>query len=324
MLKNLIRFSEENAPLVIILALLVMGFAAYQVPRMAVDVFPELNAPTVTIMTESPGYAADEVEQYVSFPIESAVNGLPGVRRVRSASAIGLSIVWVEFDWGVDIYRARYLVSERLTLAEERLPPDVHGEITPVTSITGEIMLISLRSPDGSVSPLDLRAIGEFELRNRLLSVPGVSQVVTIGGELPEYQVNVDQERLRLYDLTIKDVVDAAGQAHSTAGGGYLLNVDGLEIPLRQTGRVQSVEDIRSTIIRYSEGTPITIGQIADVQMGPALKRGTAAEAGNPAVVLSIQKAPGTNTLALTDAVDQVLDSAESALPPGVELNRLV
>ncbi len=177
MLKNLIRFSVDNAAIVIILAALIVGFAVYQVPRMAVDVFPELNAPTVTIMTESPGYAADEVEQYISFPIESAVNGLPGVRRVRSASAIGLSIVWVEFGWGVDIYRARYLVSERLTLAEERLPPDVQAEITPVTSITGEIMLLSLQSPDGSVSSLDLRAYGEFELRNRLLSVPGVSQV---------------------------------------------------------------------------------------------------------------------------------------------------
>ena len=275
MLKNLIRFSVSNAPLVIILAALVTGLAAYEVSHMAVDVFPELNAPTVTIMTESAGYAADEVEQYVTFPIESAVNGLPGVRRVRSASAIGLSIVWVEFDWGVDIYRARYLVSERLTLAEERLPLEVHSEITPVTSITGEIMLISLRAADASVSPLDLRAYGEFELRNRLLSVPGVSQVVAIGGELPEYQVNVDQERLRLYDLTIKDVVSAAGEAHSTAGGGYLVNVDGLEIPLRQTGRVRRVEDIRSTIIKYDESTPITIGQVADVELAPALKRGT-------------------------------------------------
>jgi len=322
MLKNLIRFSVANAALVLILAALAIGFAAYQVPQMAVDVFPELNAPTVTIMTESAGYAADEVEQYITFPIESAVNGLPGVRRVRSASAIGLSIVWVEFDWGVDIYRARYLVSERLTLAEQRLPPDVHSEITPVTSITGEIMLISLRSPDESVSPLDLRAFGEFELRNRLLSVPGVSQVVAIGGELPEYQINVDQERLRLYDLTIKDVVAAAGEAHSTAGAGYLVNVDGLEIPLRQTGRVQRVEDIRSTIIKYEQGTPITIGQVTEVELAPALKRGTASEGGLAAVVLSIQKAPGTNTLALTEAVDKVLDSVQTALPPGVSLNR--
>ncbi|HRW55127.1 MAG TPA: efflux RND transporter permease subunit, partial [Phycisphaerae bacterium] len=286
MLQKLIRFSIDNAALVAMMAVLVIAAAVYLAPKMAVDVFPELNAPTVVIITESPGYAADEVEQYISFPIETSVNGLPGVRRVRSASAIGLSIVWVEFDWGVDIYRARYLVSERLTLAEERLPRDTHTQITPVTSITGEIMLISLRSADGHVSPLDLRAFGEFELRNRLLSVPGVSQVVAIGGELPEYQINVDQDRLRLYGLTIKDVVASASEAHSTAGAGYLTNVDGLEIPLRQTGRVQSAEDIRSTIVRYDAGVPITIGQIADVSLAPALKRGTASEGGQPAVVL--------------------------------------
>jgi HME family heavy-metal exporter len=322
MLKRLIRFSIDNSALAIVLAVLVLGWAAYQVPQMAVDVFPELNAPTVTVMTESPGYAADEVEQYVTFPIESAVNGLPGVRRVRSASAIGLSMVWVEFGWGVDIYRARYLVSERLSLAEERLPPGVHTELAPVTSITGEIMLISLRSPEGSVSPLDLRAYGEFDLRNRLLSVPGVSQVVATGGELPEYQVNVDQDRLRLYDLTSRDVVEAAGQAHSAAGAGYLANVDGLEIPLRQTGRVRSVEDIRSTVIKYHKGTPITIGQVADVVVGAALRRGTASEAGRPSVVLSVQKAPGTNTLTLTEAVDSALDAAENSMPAGIELNR--
>ncbi len=322
MLNKLLRFSVDNPTLVILIAALSLGLAAYEVPKMAVDVFPELNAPTVTIMTESPGYAADEVEQYITFPIESSVNGLPGARRVRSASAIGLSIVWVEFDWGVDIYRARYLVSERLSLAEERLPRDVHTEIAPVTSITGEIMLISLRSPDESVSPLELRAYGEFDLRNRLLSVPGVSQVVAIGGELPEYQINVDQDRLRLYDLSIKDVVQAASEAHSTAGAGYLLNVEGLEIPLRQTARVTGARDIRSTVITYSDGVPITIGQVADVELGPALKRGTASESGVPAVVLSIQKAPGTNTLALTDAVDEALDAAEAGLPSGVELNR--
>jgi len=324
MLQKLIRFSVDNAPLVIILAVLVIAFAVYQVPRMPVDVFPELNAPTVVIMTESPGYAADEVEQYISFPIESAVNGLSGVRRVRSASAIGLSIVWVEFGWNVDIYDARYLVSERLPIAQSNLPPDVEPFITPVTSITGEIMLISLRSPDDSVSPLDLRAFGEFELRNRLLGVEGVSQVVTIGGELPEYQINVDQDRLRLYDLTIEDVVSAAAQAHSTAGGGYLPNVEGLEIPLRQTGRVQSVEDIRSTIIQYEDGVPITIGQVADVVIAGALKRGTAAEGGKPAVVLSIQKAPGTNTLAMTREIDEELDAVIAGLPDGIELNRHV
>jgi CzcA family heavy metal efflux pump len=324
MLSRLVRFSVDNPLLVVAVSALLLVLAAYQVPRMAVDVFPELNAPTVVIMTESPGYAAEEVEQYVSFPVESSVNGIPGVRRVRSASAIGLSIVWVEFDWGVDIYRARYLVSERLGVAEANLPPGVHTEIAPVTSITGEILLLSLTSPDGSVDELGLRAYGEFDLRNRLLAVPGVSQVVTIGGELPEYQVHVDQDRLRLYDLTVQDVVEAARQAHSTAAAGYLPNVEGLEIPLRQSARVRSVGDIASTIVLYRDGVPITIGQVADVSIGGALKRGTASQGGRSAVVLSVQKAPGTNTLALTDAIDAALDSAEAAMPEGIRLDRHV
>ena len=322
MLKNLIRFSVDNAMFVVVVALLILGIAAYVVPTMPLDVFPELNAPTVTIITEATGYSADEVEQYVTFPIETSVNGLPGVRRVRSASAIGLSMAWVEFDWDVDIIRARNLVDERLRLAESRLPAGVHSDLAPVSSITGEIMLIALRSSDDAMNLMDLRAFGEFDLSNRIKAVPGVSQVVVIGGELPEYQVNVDQERLRLYDLTVQDVVHAASRAHSTAGGGYLSNVGGLEIPLRQAARVQDADDIRSTVIRSAKGTPITIGQIADVHKGPALKRGTASASGHPAVVLSIQKAPGTNTLTLTKAVDAVLDDVESSLPAGVSLNR--
>src|SRR5688572_11580581 len=220
MLSRLIAFSLKNAPLVLIVSLLVVAFAAYQVPRMPVDVFPELNAPTVVLLSEAGGLSADEVEQYVTFPLESAVNGLPGVRRVRSGSAISLSIIYVEFDWGTDIYRARNLVNERLLAVKERLPKQVHTEMTPITGITGEIMLLSLSSPDGTVPPTDLRASAEYDLRNRLLAVPGVAQVVAIGGELPEYQVNANPDKLLLYDLTVKDVVDAAAEAHSTASAG--------------------------------------------------------------------------------------------------------
>src|SRR5688572_20092677 len=242
MLKRLIAFSLNNAALVLVLSALVVAFAAYQVPRMPVDVFPDLNAPTVVVMSEAPGFSADEVEQYVTFPIESAVNGLPGVRRVRSGSAISLSIVYVEFDWGTDIFRARNLVNERLASVEERMPKGVHSEITPITGITGEIMLLSLSSPDGSASDMALRAFAEYDLRNRLLAVSGVAQVIAIGGELPEYQVNVQSDRLLLYGLTVKEVVDAAAESHSTATAGYLPNVQGLELPLRQTGRVRSID----------------------------------------------------------------------------------
>jgi CzcA family heavy metal efflux pump len=324
MLKRLIQFSLEHAALVLVLAGLVLTFAAFRLPQTPVDVFPELNAPTVVIMTEAPGLAADEVEQYVTFPIETSVNGIPGVRRVRTSSAIGLSIAYIEFEWGVDIYRARQLVSERLDSVREELPPDTHAEMTPITSITGEIMLLAVSSPEGVVPPLELRSYAEFDLRNKLLAVPGVSQVSVIGGELAEYQVLVRQENLRLYELTINDVIAAAGQAHSTLSAGYLPDVDSLELPIRQSGRVQTVDNIAGTVIKYHDGDPVTIGQVADVRLGPAPKRGTGADGGLPAVVMTIQKAPGTNTLVLTHQIDAMLDALEPSLPTGVLVNRQI
>lgn len=324
MLKKLIGFSIDHALLVLSLGAVLLAFAAYLLPRTPVDVFPELSAPTVVVMTESPGLAADEVEQYVTFRIETAVNGIPGVRRVRSSSAIGLSIAYVEFEWGTDIYRARQLVSERLDAVRNDLPPNAHAEMTPITSITGEIMLLAVSSPGGAVSDLELRAYAEFDLRNKLLAIPGIAQVTVMGGELPEYQVLVEQEKLRLYDLTIADVAEAAREAHSTLSAGYLTDVDSLELPIRQSGRVRSVEDISGTLIKYHDGAPVTIGQVADVQLGPALKRGSGADADQPAVVMTVQKAPGTNTLAITERVDAMLDALEPSLPPGIRINRQV
>ncbi|HKQ46856.1 MAG TPA: efflux RND transporter permease subunit [Phycisphaerae bacterium] len=324
MLSKLIDLSLKYSTLVLIACGLLLAFVGYILPQMPVDVFPELNAPTVVIMTDSGGLAADEMEQYVTFPIEASVNGLPGVRRVRSGSAGGLSLVWVEFDWGTDIYRARQLVTERLAAVRESLPPDAHAEITPITSITGEIMLLALSSPDGRVNDLDLRAYAEFDLRNRLLSIPGISQVVAIGGELPEYQINVHQDRLHLFGLTIANVVEAARAAHSTASAGYLPNVERRELPIRQSARVKGVEDIKGTIIKYYEGTPVLIGSVAEVVLGASPKRGTAADQGRSAVVLTIQKSPGTNTLALTEDVDRALDEIEKSLPAGIVLNRKV
>lgn len=322
MLKALIRFSLQYSSLVLIAAALLVAYAGYRLPRMSVDVFPELNAPTVTIMAEAGGLAADEVEQYISFPIEAAVNGMTGVRRVRSTSAIGLSIVYVDMNWGANLYDARQLVAERLAAVRENLPDDVQPFITPITSIAGEIMLLSLSSADESVSPMELRSYAEFDLRNKILSVPGVAQVVAIGGELPEYQVNVDQELLRLYGLTISDVVEAAGGSHSTASAGYLTNVDHFEIPIRQLSRVSKPRDIAESIIAYHDGVPVTIGQVAKVELGAALKRGEGSESGSRAVIVSIQKSPGTNTLALTDQIDDLLDQIEPTLPPGMVLNR--
>ena len=324
MLKHVIAFSLRYAPLVIALGLLAMAIALIRLPLMAVDVFPELNAPTVVVMTEAGGYAADEVEQYITTRVETTVNGQPGVRRVRSSSATGLSIVWVEFDWGEDIFRARQLVSERLDAVREELPEGVHVELAPVSSITGEIMLISFSSPNGEVNDLDLRAFAEFDARTRLLAVPGVSQVVAIGGELPEYRIHVRQDRLRLFGLTLQDVADAAATAHSTTSAGLLTNHEGLELPIRQDARVRGPEDIRSTLIRYHEGRPLRIGDVADVELAGALKRGTAADHAHPAVVMSIQKGPGVNTLALTHEVDKALTDIEGLMPAGMILNRHV
>ncbi|MSR41471.1 MAG: efflux RND transporter permease subunit [Phycisphaerales bacterium] len=318
----MIAFSLRRSALVLAMAVLLVLFAVLRLREMPVDVFPELNAPTVVIMTEAGGLAADEVESMVTFPIETAVNGLAGTRRVRSASATSLSIVWVEFDWKTDLYRARQLVGERLASVRESLPPDAHAEMTPVTSITGEIMLLALSSPKGDATPLELRAFAEFDLRNKLLAVGGIAQVVAIGGELPQYQIDVRQDRLALFGLTISEVVEAARQAHSTASAGYLPNVESLELPIRQMARVRSVEDIKSTMVKFQNGAPVTIGQVADVQLGASPKRGTAADRGMPAVVVSVQKSPGTNTLELTSKIDAVLDQVERSMPTSMTLNR--
>jgi len=324
MLRRLIAFSIANPLMVVLLASLVLAGALYQMTRMPVDVFPDLNAPTVVIINEAGGLGAEEVEQYVTFPVETALNGLPGVRRVRSGSAISLSIVYVEFDWGTDIYRARQFVTERLATVQERLPPGTHSEIAPVTGITGEIMLLSLGSTEASVSEMDLRAYAEYNLSNRLLAVPGVAQVVAIGGRLPEYQVNVRQAQLALYGLTAADVTRAASEAHSVASAGYLANVEGQELPIRQSARVRSVEDIKNTIVKYRAGAAVRIGDVADVVLGGAPRRGAAGQGGKPAVVLAVQKAPGTNTVAITRNIDAALDAVQPTLPQGMILNRAV
>ena len=322
MLAKLIAFSLKQSSLVLVAAGLLLLFAGLKVKDMPVDVFPELNAPTVVIMTEAGGLAADEVESNVTFPIETAVNGLPGTRRVRSASATSLSIVWVEFDWGMDIYLARQLVSEKVAAVRESLPPNAHAELTPVTSITGEIMIMAVSSPDGSSTPMELRGFAEFELRNKILAVPGVAQVVAIGGELPQYQINVKQDQLALYGLTISDVVEAAKGAHSIASAGYVPNWENQELPIRQVARVTSADSIKHSIVKFHNGAAVTIGQVADVQLGPSPKRGTGADSALPAVVLSVAKSPGTNTLALTQQIDLVLDQMEKAMPKGMVLNR--
>ncbi|WP_143301849.1 efflux RND transporter permease subunit [Candidatus Entotheonella palauensis] len=321
MLNAMIRYSLAYRWFILAGGVVLLGIAAWTIPRMPLDVFPELNVPTITILTEAPGYAAEEVENAVTFPIETALNGIPGLRRLRSSSTIGLSIVWAEFDFGADIYRNRQLVVERLAQVQDILPENIHPpEMTPVTSISGEIMLVGLTTVDGGVSPLELRRMAEFDLRPRLLAVAGVAQVIAIGGELPEYQIEVSPEALRRFDLTLADVEHATIEAHAPVGGGYLPDVGGRELPLRPLTRAQNLDEIAKTVVGEWRGAPLLLAQVAELRLGGAPRRGTGSADGQPAVILTIQKNPGTNTLALTRHIDEVLDAFARTLPKGVEL----
>jgi CzcA family heavy metal efflux pump len=323
-LRALIAFSLSHAAFVALAATLLVAWVAWRLEGIPVDVFPELNAPTVVVLSEAPGLSPDEVERSVSFPIETSMGGLPGVRRVRSASTLGLSLAWVEFDWGIDIYRARQLVSEQLSSLREMLPEAAHAEITPVTSITGEILLLGVSSPDGTVSPMELRAWAEFDLRKKLRGVPGVAQVMVLGGELAEYQVHVDPDRLRLLGLDLDAVIAAAKGAHSTSPAGYLPDIERRELPIRQGGRLRSSAELGATTVGMQGTRPIPLSEVAEIGIGAAPVRGAASEGGSPAVILSVQKSPGTNTLELTRGIDALLEQVEAGLPSGLVLNRAV
>ncbi|MBK8975039.1 MAG: efflux RND transporter permease subunit [Planctomycetes bacterium] len=325
MLNALIRWSLKRRGLVLGLAVLLVAFSAWRVPQMPVEVFPELNAPTVTIMTEAPGYAPEEVERAVTFQIETALNGIAGLRRLRSSSALGLSIVWAEFDFGADIYRNRQLIAERLTRLQGVLPENIHPpEMTPVASIAGEVMLLGLTSREEQVLPLELRRIAEFDLRPRLLAVTGVAQVTALGGELPQFQIQVRPESLLRYGLTLEDVERATAAAHAPVGAGYLANVGGRELPLRPETRVRNAEDIAATVVGEWKGTAVRLSQVAEVGIAGAPRRGTGSAGGQPAVILTVQRNPNANTLELTARIDAVLDAFETTLPEGAQLERAI
>ena len=255
----LVSFSLRNRLFVLTAALLIMGYGGWTLSRMPVDVFPDLNKPNVTLMTEAEGFAPEEVEQLVSFPIETAVNGLPGVTRVRSVSSVGLSIVFVEFDWGADIWRARQQVSERLNQIAAQLPPRVLPSMAPVSSIMGEIMLVAITAPtDGSITPMQLREIADWTMRPRLLTIPGISQVIPIGGEVRQFRVMPDLDLLHALDLTHDQLVAALRQFGVNAGGGYV-DQAGREFLIRNIGRTTSLEDLRNATVGFREGQPIAL-----------------------------------------------------------------
>jgi HME family heavy-metal exporter len=319
----LVGFSLRNRLFVLVAALLVSAYGTWTLTRMPVDVFPDLNKPTVTLMTEAEGFAPEEVEQLVSFPIETAVNGLPGVTRVRSVSSVGLSIVFVEFDWGADIWRARQQVSERLNQIATQLPPRVLPSMAPVSSIMGEIMLVALTAPaDGSVTPMQLREIADWVMRPRLLTIPGISQVIPIGGEVRQFRVMPDMERLHALDLTHEAMVAALRQFGVNAGGGYV-DQAGREFLIRNIGRTTSLEDLRNATVGFREGQPIALRQVAAVEFGARFKRGDAGVDGAPAVILGIGKQPGADTIRLTRAVEAALSELQRGMPRGVVADRI-
>ena len=321
MLDRLIRWSIGNHFLVLAAAGLLLIGGTITAVRMPVDVFPDLTAPTVTVLTEAHGMAPEEVETLVTFPVETAVNGATGVRRVRSATSQGISIVWVEFDWGTDIFRARQIVNEKLQLVATALPGTVGTPtLAPISSIMGEIMLIAVTG-DGSVSPVDMRSVADWTIRRRLLAVPGVAQVVPLGGEVKQYQVLVDPSRLAAFDVTLEDALRAAEGSNVNASGGVFMD-RGQEYLIRATGRVQHLDDIAQTVVAVREGTPITLGDVADVKIGSATRLGDGSANANRAVILTVQKQPNTNTLELTERIDQELTDIEQSLPAGMEINR--
>ena len=321
MLNRLIQFSIHNRFLIIVGAIMLAAYGAFAIPRMDVDVLPDLNRPVVTVMTEAHGLAPEETEALVSFPIETMMNGATGVQRVRSASSAGFSIVFVEFDWNTDIYRARQVVAEKLQLAQSRLPEGSIASLAPISSIMGEIMLVSVASKSGDTPPIEVRSVADFVIRPRLLAVPGVSQVVPIGGGTKQYQVLTDPARLKQFDVTLDELVEAARQSNMNAGGGFLQEPQ-RESVVRILGRAQSLDDIRNTPVKSVNGVPITIGQVADVKFEKGLPRGDASVDGDPAVILSVQKQPDANTLQLTKQLDKALDEISASLPEDVVINR--
>lgn len=319
----IVGFSLRNRLFVLAAALLVSLYGIFTLSRMPVDVFPDLNKPTVTLMTEVEGFAPEEVEQLVSFPIETAVNGLPGVTRVRSVSSPGLSIVFVEFDWGADIWRARQQVNERLGQIQAQLPPRVLPTMAPVSSIMGEIMLVAMTAPaDGSLGPMELRDLADWVMRPRLLTIPGISQVIPIGGEVRQFRVMPELDRLHALDLTNDQLITALRQFGANAGGGYV-DQAGREFLIRNIGRTTSLEDLRNATVGFREGQPIALRQVARVEYGARFKRGEAGVDGQPAVILAIAKQPGADTIRLTRAVEAALAELQAGMPRGVVADRV-
>ncbi|MDO5761616.1 MAG: efflux RND transporter permease subunit, partial [Bacteroidales bacterium] len=321
MLNRIIRFSLRNRLIVLVAAVLLMFVGIYTSSKMEVDVFPDLNAPTVVVMTEANGMAPEEVERLVTFPVETALNGATDVRRVRSSSTTGFSVVWVEFEWGTDIYRARQIVSEKLAAASSLLPEGVGSPtLGPQSSILGELMTVSLTSDTTSLR--DLRTLADWTIRPRLLATGGVAQVSVLGGEVKEYQILLSPEKMRHYDVTLSEVTAAVSDMNRNVSGGILYEY-GNEYIIRGMLSTQDTKQIASSLVKRTDnGTPITLADIAEVKEGDnAPKTGVASYNGHPSVVLTVTKQPNISTIELTEKIDIALDELRHQLPTNIEIH---
>ncbi|WP_339703017.1 efflux RND transporter permease subunit [Algoriphagus aquimarinus] len=318
MLNKILSISLHNRLLVLLGAVVLSITGLYLVRTMNVDVFPDLTAPTVTILTEAHGMESEEVEKLVTYQLETAMNGSPNVRRIRSSSAAGISIVWIEFDWGTDIYRARQIVSERIPMVQENLPEGVSTPtMAPISSIMGEIMLLGVTSD--SLSPMELRTLADWTIRPRIKSIGGIANVVVIGGDFKQYQVFANPEKLKYYNVTLGELLEKVRESNINAPGG-VLNEFGNQYIIKGSGRAYAVEDLQEAVLKQVNGQSIKIKDVATVQIGAADKIGDGSLNASPAVILTVSKQPDVNTLELTESLDLAIADLQNTLPAGVEI----
>jgi len=319
MLNALIRFSLKNRLMIMAIAMAVIVYANIVIQQLSIDVLPDLTRPRVVLITECPGLAPEEVELLVTQPLESSVNGASGVQAVRSSSGIGLSVIYVEFDWDSDIYTARQIVQERISTVTGELPEGVHPQLGPISSLLGQIMLVGMWSEDGTTDPLELRTLADWVIRKRLFTIPGVSQVITMGGGKMQYQVLVDPHALHKYEVGLHEVEQALREGNLNVTGGYL-DRDSQELLVRGLGRVRSLEDIENIVVKFQPNRSVLVRDVAKVRRGAAVKRGDSSVNGNAAVVITIQKQPGADTRQLTEEVKLALNDIRRTLPDDIVL----
>ncbi|ACB78302.1 MULTISPECIES: efflux RND transporter permease subunit [Methylorubrum] len=317
----LVSQSVRNRLLVLAMATVLVLFGAFTATKLPVDVFPDLNKPTVTIMTEAEGYAPQEVEQLVTYPIETRMNGLPGVTRVRSVSGVGLSITYVEFDWGTDIYRNRQQVAERLALVQDQLPRGVTPVMGPISSIMGQILLVAVTGE--TASPMQVREVADFTIRPRLLTIPGVAQVIPIGGEVRQFRVSPNPAAMRSLGVTNAGLETALAQFGTNAGGGFT-DQHSREYLIRNIGRTMSLDDLRNLVVATVADTPVHLRQVAEVSFAARTKRGDAGYMAKPSVIVSVEKQPDVDTVRLTRSIETALKEMSSTLPAGIRADHVL